>query len=825
MGLSVGDILLNLRLNTNTFSTDLNQVAKSAQKSVNTSFSGIGKFVTKALSVAAVTSFGKSCLDLGSDLQEVQNVVDVTFPNMANKVNDFAKSAINSYGLSETVAKKMVGTFGSMAKAFNFSESAAYDMATELTGLAGDVASFYNLDPSEAYTKMKSVFSGETEALKDLGVVMTQNALDQYALANGYGKTTAKMSEQEKVALRMAFVTEQLSAASGDFARTSDSWANKIKVLSLNFDSLKATLGQGLINVLSPIVTWLNLIVLKLIEASKWFVAFTSLFTKKKTGDSTSQISKNLNNSSKGAKNLAKNMNQVGSNAKKAAKEIGALASFDEINNIGSTSTTSGDGIDSSISDISDINLSTVNDQLNETNELAEKIKAKWNEFVEKYSTGGKVIVAITAGIVAGLATIGTFVGIAKLSIVFGKVTSAVTTFFAAIKNFGAIKVILTAIGSALGGVTWPVVAIAAGVAAVTAAIVYLYSTSERFRTFIHEVYNSLIVPIATFLKDVVVSVISGVINIITSLWKNVLVPLGKFIGDVFMIAIEGIIEVWDAWKPSIDAAFIALNDFWNNVLVPLGEFIVNTFNKKFESWGNLINEIVPSAKNIFVGFKDFFVGIFTGDINKAIDGLLLMFDGFVDSVDKLFGTNFTDIFRGIVKFVKSVFTGDWKAAWEGVKQVFKGIVSTLGGIFKEPLNFIIKGINKFIDGLNKIKIPDWVPGVGGLNLNISKIPLLAEGGYVKANSPRLAVIGDNKTQGEIVSPENKMYDVMMSALKSYGGNMTQSDMSVILDAIYQVIEAIKGLRLVVDGDALNDDQNTRNEERALRTGRLIYEN
>ena len=134
-------------------------------------------------------------------------------------------------------------------------------MATTLTGLAGDVASFYNISQDEAYTKLKSVFTGETETLKDLGVVMTQSALDAYALANGYSKTTAKTSEMEKVALRYKFVQDQLSAASGDFIRTSDGWANQVRVLQLQFDSLKATIGQGLINVLTPVIKVINTII------------------------------------------------------------------------------------------------------------------------------------------------------------------------------------------------------------------------------------------------------------------------------------------------------------------------------------------------------------------------------------------------------------------------------------------------------------------------------------------------------------------------------------------------------------------------------------
>lgn len=148
----------------------------------------VGATIAAGFAVKKLVDFGKECVNLGSDLAEVQNVVDVVFTTMSAKVDKFAKSAAASYGLSETMAKKFTGTYGAMAKAFGFTEAQAYDMSTTMTALAGDVASFYNISQDEAYTKLKSVFSGETETLKDLGIVMTQTALDAYALANGYGK-------------------------------------------------------------------------------------------------------------------------------------------------------------------------------------------------------------------------------------------------------------------------------------------------------------------------------------------------------------------------------------------------------------------------------------------------------------------------------------------------------------------------------------------------------------------------------------------------------------------------------------------------------------
>jgi len=203
MSTNVGSVDMELLLNSNPFNKGLKNTTNTIKSSgIENSLKGIAKLAVAAFSVKAIVNFGKECLDLGSDLAEVQNVVDVTFGNLNTDVNNFAQNAIEQFGLGQTVTKKYVGTFGAMSKAFGFTNEEALAMSKTLTGLTGDVASFYNLKPDESFTKLKSIFTGETESLKDLGVVMTQNALDQYALANGYGKTTAKMSEQEKVALR-----------------------------------------------------------------------------------------------------------------------------------------------------------------------------------------------------------------------------------------------------------------------------------------------------------------------------------------------------------------------------------------------------------------------------------------------------------------------------------------------------------------------------------------------------------------------------------------------------------------------------------------------
>lgn len=316
----------------------------------------IGFLVGSAFAVGKLIQFGKESIELGSDLAEVQNVVDVTFTTMSNKVNEFAKNAMTSAGLSETMAKRYVGTFGAMSKSFGFSEAQAYDMSTALTQLTGDVASFYNISQDLAYIKLKSVFTGETETLKDLGVVLTQSALDQYALANGYGKTTSEMTEQEKVALRLAFVQKQLSAASGDFIRTSDSWANQVRVMQLQLQSLKATVGQGLINIFTPVLKVINILLGKLATLANAFKSFTELITGKKSSGQTSGSGAGLTGDASGVQDTADAYGQAADNAgkladstedvadatKDAAKAAkGYLSPLDEINRYSTQDTSS----------------------------------------------------------------------------------------------------------------------------------------------------------------------------------------------------------------------------------------------------------------------------------------------------------------------------------------------------------------------------------------------------------------------------------------------------------------------------------------------------
>lgn len=195
---------------------------------------------------------------LASDLEEVQNVVDVTFGKATDTVNKFAIEAGASFGLSELQAKKFAGTTGAMFKSMGLSEKDVTKMSTSITGLAGDFASFYNLDPEEAFNKLRSGISGETEPLKQLGINMSVANLEAYALKEGITKSYNAMSEAEKATLRYNYLMKVSSDAQGDYARTSDSLANQLRTMKLGFQSISGSIGKEFIPAFTGVIKPLN---------------------------------------------------------------------------------------------------------------------------------------------------------------------------------------------------------------------------------------------------------------------------------------------------------------------------------------------------------------------------------------------------------------------------------------------------------------------------------------------------------------------------------------------------------------------------------------
>lgn len=851
MSTNVGSVDFELLLNSNPFNKGLKSTANTIKSSgIENSIKKIGKLAITAFSVKAIVNFGKECINLGSDLTEVQNVVDVTFGNLNTEVNRFAENAITQFGLGQTVTKKYVGTFGAMAKAFNFSNKEALAMSETLTGLTGDVASFYNLSSDEAYTKLKSVFTGETETLKDLGVVMTQNALDQYALANGYGKTTSKMSEQEKVALRYKFVLDKLNIANGDFARTSDSWANQTRVLSLRFNELKATLGQGFINIFTPIVKGINLVLSKLQVLANAFKSFTEMIFGNAGGDDSSNAVSNL---ASDASKASDSISEIGDSAKKTKKDLLGLRGIDEINNLTTSSDdssssngagkidTSGlnltDNIKQQANDIgkifSDINFEPLINSFNKVKEAAQPLittikdglkwlydnvlvpLAKWtiqdllpaflnlvagaltvlnplitafkpifqwfwNNFLEPIAkwTGG--IIVDTLNLLAdALTKIGNWMS-NNQSIVTG-MEIAVLGFFGAWKTvelmsfiaqsggvINALKNITLAItGSTLAKIKDKaetiylnllyakdfVKSIASGtVALIKQAAQWIINTGAKIANTAATIAGT----VATTAATAATWLFNTALTVLTSPITLVVAAIAALIAIVVLL-----IKNWDNVKETASKCWNGIKNAWNSAGQWFNNTIISPIQNGFNSlWNGLKNGAFGAwqgIKNVFGNVASWFGNIFSNAWN---------------AVKNVFSTG-GRIFEGIQQGIANTFKNIVNSLIRGINRVVAMPFNAINNALRMIRNATIAGFQPF----------SWLPSV-----YVPKIPYLAQGGYVKANTPQLAMIGDNRHQGEVVSPEDKLHSIMAEELSKFQGNGSNSEVISLLKEILKYL-------------------------------------
>ena len=663
-----GSVIIDTRMDTTGVQNGVSAI-KQSFNGLGSAVKKIGLLIGGAFAVGKLVQFGKECVELGSDLTEVQNVVDVTFTTMSDKVNEFAKNAMTSAGLSETMAKRYVGTFGAMSKSFGFSESQAYDMSTALTQLTGDVASFYNISQDLAYIKLKSVFTGETETLKDLGVVMTQSALDQYALANGYGKTTSEMTEQEKVALRLAFVQKQLSAASGDFIRTSDSWANQVRVMQLQLQSLKATVGQGLINIFTPVLKVINILLGKLATLANAFKSFTELITGKKSSGQTSGSGAGL----AGTDTIADTADQYGQAAdnaekladankdnaaatKKANKETkNYLSSLDEVHKATSTgsnssstpSSSSGSsgagnsGLPNSVGNVDYGNLAegeTALDKISDSaKKLADLLKKLWKPFQDAWKKEGKATITAAKTAFSSLGSLIASIGNSFATVwtngsgerTLTNILKIVQHLFATVGNLA--KAFKTAWEYAGTGTS-----IIQNIFDIGNSIL---GTIERITGATADWAKTLdFTPLLTSINTLLQNLQPLTDNIGTGLewfWNNVLLPIGSWtIQDAVPIFLQMLSSGITAVNSVIEALQPLGGWLWDNFLQPLGQWTgdlvitaMQTLSDLLDRFSTWIQNNQELVQNVTIVIGSFFAAF---ELHSIISGAVTAVTNFV---------------------------------------------------------------------------------------------------------------------------------------------------------------------------------------------------
>lgn len=863
----VGQIALELGIDSSQIVNQLTGASNKASKQATSIFSGMGKKIAGALSIAALAKFTKDCIEVGSNVTEVQNVVDTAFKDLAGSADEWASNAMTNFGLSELSAKKYMGVFGQMSNAMGITGKAALDMAENVTGLTGDVASFYNLGTDEAYTKLKSIWTGETETLKDLGVIMTQTNLDQYALNNGFGKTTAKMTEQEKVMLRYQYVTSALSNATGDFVKTQDSWANQTRILTLRFQQLKASLGKGFIALFTPILRGFNSLLAGLQKVADGFASFVQMLTGADISSSMGSISADIAGIGDDAGGAADNVSGIGDAAKKTAKDIEkSLAGFDQINKLTEPtddSSSSGSGTDStsgigSVDLVPDVSGSTANvssaisDMADKVKKALEPLKAiSFDNLVSSLDNLKRAVQPLTEKLFSGLewAYYNVLVPLASWYIedliptyintladafellntvldVFNPVfESAWDNFFKPIAEWtgGIVVDVINSIGDAFLLVAGYLKEHETDVKDWTDLyITPFFKTITDFITELYDLIKSVIGFVIDLLGpsfDEIVAIISGAISAIIKIVTGVLDILKgviEFLNGIFTGDIDKCMQgIKDIIKGCLEA-------IWG-IIKAIVSLIVNLVKGTVDIVINLLKDIFTVIGNILSSIKSVFDKVLMAIFNAVIS----VIDGIKDAL------------WNIVDFVGDTFSSAWSNVWNGIINAFDNIFGGIVDIAKGPINLVIGLINGMLDGLESginwivrkintlsFDVPDWVPVIGGDHfgfdlpeVGFGSIPYLAEGGYVKPNTPQLAMIGDNKHQGEVVAPEDKLLEMAQKAADMASSAELLAEAISILKQILKILETLD-LDIQLDGKSLKKYVVDKINEHTKQTGK-----
>ena len=381
-------------------------------KSTRSGFRGlastIGKFyATYWLVMRAAGKIG-SAVDLASQLTEVQNVVDTTFGDMASKVDDFTKTSIQDFGMSELTVKQISSRFQALGTSIGISSEqvangtavankalmsqnntlykttdSMADMSLNLTRLAGDMASFYDVDQADVAKSLQSIFSGTIAPLRRYGLDLTQATLSEWAMKNGLDANIKSMTQAEKVLLRYNYVMANTQAAQGDFAKTANTWANSVRVLKQEFQAWGSIIGSVIINALKPFVQALSKVMLKVISFTRTVAdALGAIF------GWTIEIS-GRGATADGMEDIADGVGNIGDNAdssnKKAQKLKKTLLSIDEIHALDDSSDSGSGGGSGSGGSGGGGAGSGVDSSLKKTDGLLEKYKSSIKDL---YSLG-----------------------------------------------------------------------------------------------------------------------------------------------------------------------------------------------------------------------------------------------------------------------------------------------------------------------------------------------------------------------------------------------------------------------------------------------------
>ncbi len=718
--------------------------------------SGLGGFTKQIFSVLGITgglySFVrgiKASITAASDLVETQNVAEVGFGPLIGKLEEFAKTSISSFGMSEVAAKRTAGTFAAMGKSLGVLPDMSADMAIELTKLSADMASFWNVSQDVARTALTSVFTGETESLKRFSVVLTEANLQQFAYANGINKSIRNMTQAEKVQLRYNYVMSATSGIMGDFARTSGgSWANQVRILSEQFRQLAGIVGGVLMAAFLPVIKVINTVIGKIVQLATVISDFLGkLFGFKEaasgSGAGLSEIATATGAIADNAESAAGGISDVGGAAKKSGKELNKfVAAWHEVNSMSSSDSEAGGGGVS----MPDMFLPTEYDfkveAEDEVSPVLEKIKKRFQQLSQLFLKGFKV----------GLGDTSVFDSITNsfksikdnLVEIFtdGKVVSSFNEMLDTLSYNAGIKVgSFVSIGASiadniLGGLS---IYLDEGKGRIKQWLTNMFDITAQTDTIKAQFMLALANIFSVFRSDEAKELTASVIQIFADAFMNISELAMKLGRDVLGLVLNPITENADGIREAIENTLgpvqtvlgtiaDSFTSLWETVQTTYDEHVKPTIDSFNSGISEIVETLLDGYNTYMAPTLDRLAEKFTEVWEESIHPLIENFIGYFGDMADLVKTVWENIFKPVIAWIAenimpvvspvleafvSGFLDSFKQVADGFNGFItaaRGVINFISGTFKDDWEKAWQGIQGVFKGIWDA-LPDYVKG------------------------------------------------------------------------------------------------------------------
>ena len=708
-----------------------------------------GRFFAFSYLGRQIASMIKNMMIAGASMTETQNLFEVSFGEMSEQAEDFAKTLENAWGVSATLTKQQTAYLNNMLKSMGMTTKQAYGMSTGLVQLSHNMASLYDISQTDVYEKLRSAMVGVSRPLLQLGINTKVTELQQVALRNGIISTNRELTQQEKILATYWAIWEQTRSAwqsdttivngqvvaIGDMTKTIGTNANMVRVLSNRLKDLGRIWGMAF----QPIVTYVLPILYKLISALASVGKTIAVFVARLFGFKEVNVFEDLlkvpefkGGGAPSDNGLVDYYDDVANSANKAKKATDKLTgSIDELNILSEPDTSGAGGFYPAMGGIeNDIGLPKFDELIDEV--ITKSVDERLAEMKEKL-----------LGLVEPLKEVG------KGLLGAFSVGTSIATMYEVFTGFKNITPIISSITAALAGISTPLLIAVGAIGTFLGLFAILFATSEEFR--------NNIIAYANEIWELLVSIGGNV-------WNNFLQPIIKSVIDF--------------------TSYI-----WDNGLAYLIEQI-----------SYFINEIILLVLNLFNWFTTYvlpFVSSYIDIILKAIAPIIAFISNVIGVV--------IGVLTKAISWLNDVFFGSWTSVWKNIGNFFVDIWHGIVGAFESAINFIIDGVNGLISSFMFMNDVLSMIGLGKISaetfshVSFGRVPRFADGGI--AYGETMALVGEYanaKSNPEVIAPLDKLQAMIGN---DYSSEETNSLMREVLEILKAILE--KDNSIYLDGKVL----------------------